>query len=76
MALSASVLAGLIQTNIEAINDYPAPGEHPVFLDTRIILAVAQAIVTHLTTAAQVEPGTFSTPPTGGAVTGLGGPLL
>jgi hypothetical protein len=71
VGLDATVLAGLIQSNIEAITDYPAPGQHPIFQDTRILLAISQAIVSHIQSAAVVEPGTFEVPGFG-AVVGMG----
>lgn len=72
MALSASVLAALMKANIEAITNYPVPGSSPVVVDPRVIQAISAAIVTHITSAGQVEPGTFFVSNAPGAVTGEG----
>lgn len=73
MAMTAASLKGRIKTKIEAITDYPAIGQHPIFADERIILALAEAIVEEIQSNAKVQPGiTLVAGAFPGATTGLG----
>lgn len=67
MAINANTLAALIKAQILAT----PPASQT--LDT-FSLAIATAVVTHLTAAAVVIPGTFVAPPgtAGGPITGTG----
>lgn len=59
MALDKDVLTQLIKSKIEAVPDYPVPGQSPIFQDIRIIEAISDAIITHFKAAAEILPGTF-----------------
>ena len=67
MALDASTLSGLMKANIQAIPGINITNEDELedFTD-----ALAAAVVTHITGAAVVLPGTFTT--AAGPVTGAG----
>lgn len=54
MALNGDTLKGLIKTKIEALNNFPVAGQSPVFIDDRVLGAIAEAIVEHITTDAQL----------------------
>jgi hypothetical protein len=62
MALSGTVLGNLIASNIEAIPNFPTTGLSVTFLDQRVVNAIAAAIVSHIQSAAVVNPGTFANP--------------
>jgi hypothetical protein len=70
MALSASVLKGLIQTNVEAATGQ-AVGSMPDIAQD-VWQAVAEAIITHLTTSAMVV-GTATGVTSGGATAPVAG---
>lgn len=70
MAMTASSLKGRIKTKIEAITNYPAPGQSPIFVDDRIIMALAEAIVEEIQTNAKVP---FPIPVTVSIGSGVGG---
>ena len=67
MALSATVLSGLIKANIDSMLRPDQSGQTQKLAD-----AIAQAVVTHITSAAVVVPTLMIAPPTGGPVTGTG----
>lgn len=71
MALSESVLSGLMVTNIKAIPGISISDDEELekFTD-----AIAKAVVDHIKAAAVVTPGSFVAPPGagGGPVTGSG----
>lgn len=48
MPMSASGMAALIKANIQALNDWPNPGQSPVFVDDRIVEAFCQGIIDHI----------------------------
>lgn len=54
MALDPNAMAALIKSNIEAITNYPAAGESPVFVDDRIVQAICKGITDHFKAALQV----------------------
>ena len=68
MALSGSVLGALIQTNMEAVSP-PVSTDPPVLRAYRLALytAIADAIVSHITSAAQVAVASV-----GGVTVGVG----
>ncbi len=65
MPLSSSGMKSLIKTKIEAISNYPTTGQSPVFIDDRILQAICEGIVEHITANAVV-------PSTGIVTTGAG----
>jgi len=74
MALSASGMKSLIKSKIEAISNYPQSPDSPVFADERILQALCEGIVEHITGNAVVpSTGTVTTGPgSGGAVVASG----
>lgn len=55
MSLDSNAMAALVKSNIQAITNYPAPGQSPVFVDDRIIQAICKGIVDHIKAAAVVN---------------------
>ena len=70
MAMTASSLKARIKTKIEAVNNFPETGQHPIFADERIIMALAEAIVEEIQQNAKVPFPIAVTVSTG---TGIGG---
>lgn len=62
MALTQASLTSKIKANIEAINDFPNPGIHPLIIDIRFIDAVSKAIVDEIQQNAIVLPDTLNNP--------------
>jgi hypothetical protein len=60
MALDKDVLGALMKSKLEALTNFPSPSKSPVIPDDRVLKALADAIVTHITSAGVVQPGTFS----------------
>ena len=54
MALNATTLKTLMKTKIEALTNFPTTGTNPVVADDRILQALAEAIIEHITTSGQV----------------------
>lgn len=74
MALSNATLKGLLKTEIQAVfDDRGTPVEDSDLLDA-VALAIAKAVVSHITTDAVVLPTSLIAPPgtAGGPVTGTG----
>lgn len=75
MALNETQMANLIKANVEAITNYPQTGTHPIFSDTRILVAVCKGIIDHLIAAGVINStGTVTSGSgAGGAVIATGG---
>lgn len=67
MPLSASVLSDAIRANLVALPFVAENDDLDSFCD-----AIAAAVVSHITSSAQVLPTELVAPPTGGPVTGTG----
>jgi hypothetical protein len=76
MALSASVLSGLIRTALAPTADGTGNASHAVDNPqlTALCDAIAGAVVAHITSAGVVLPGTLVAPPgtAGGPILGAG----
>lgn len=48
MALSETGMAALVKANIQALSNYPNPGESPVFVRDDILVAICKGIIDHL----------------------------
>jgi hypothetical protein len=74
MAMTGDAMAAMVKTKIEALTDFPATGQSPVFADDRVLKAFCQGIVEYIQANA-VVPSTglvTSGPGSGGAVTATG----
>lgn len=48
MALDATRLKDTMKANIEAIPNFPVAGQSPIIQDDRVLLAIAQAVVSEI----------------------------
>lgn len=71
MALSSATLKSLMVSKIEAISDFPVSGS-PVIIDDRVLQAISEAIVEHVTGNAVVIVTSVSGVTTGPGVSGPG----
>lgn len=55
MSLNENAMAALCKSNIQAISDYPAPGQSPVFVDDRILVALCKGIIDHFKAAGVIN---------------------
>jgi hypothetical protein len=72
MALNGATLAALIQTNIQALTNFPTTGQTPNVIDNRVLVAIANAIVSHIQSSAVVTIPSVSGVTTGTGVSGPG----
>lgn len=48
MALSETGMAALVKANVEAISNFPNPGQSPTFVRDDILVAICKGIIDHI----------------------------
>lgn len=61
MAMNENAMAALVKANIQAISNYPAAGQSPVFVTDEILVAFCKGIIDHIK-AAQVVSSSGADP--------------